>query len=83
MTRETLIKVIEEEFDDEPRFSNIIDTFIKAVMLGDSKITECTKMYEDQLSTVISYLDELRDNLLDMEKEERETVNAIRSRKVK
>lgn len=72
MTRETLIKIIEEEFDNEPRFSNMIDTFIKAVMLSDSKITECTQDYEDQLTTVISYLDELRDNLIDMEKDERE-----------
>lgn len=82
MKKETLIKLIDEEFGDNQPFSWLIDVVIKTVIKNDSRVKECTKFYEEQYSSVISYLDELRDGLLDSEKEESQSIRVTHKRKV-
>ena len=72
MKKETLIKLIDEEFSDDKPFSWLIDVVIKSVLKNDSRINECTMAYENQVKEVIIYLDELKDNLLALEKEEQQ-----------
>lgn len=70
MKKETLIKVIDEEFGDTFEMSWLVDVFIRAFQKNDSRITEATKEYFERSSLVYTTLDELLTKLKIMEKQE-------------
>lgn len=70
MKKETLIRVIDEEFGDEFEMSWLIDVYIKAFQRNDSKIKEATKEYWNRVTVVNDTLDNLLDWLLSDEKQE-------------
>lgn len=82
MKRDTLIRVLDEEFGDSQPFSWLIDVVIKTVIKNDSRVKECTNHYEEQVKKVNDYLEELKDELLVMEKEESQSIRVTHKRRV-
>lgn len=76
MKRETLIKVIDEEFGDMFTMSWLIDTYLKAFKKNDSRIDKATIDYINQAKLVEDTLTELIYKLKEMEKAELE--NGVR-----
>lgn len=72
MKKETLIKVIDEEFGDALEMSWLVDVYLKAFIKNDNKIKAATIDYENQSQLVRKTLSELYRNLKIMEKAELE-----------
>lgn len=66
--KETLVKVIDEEFGDGYPFSWLIDVVIKAILKNDSKVQMATDEYEVDFGLVITTLEELYKQLIINEK---------------
>ena len=67
MKKDTLIKVIDEEFGDGQPLSWLVDVVRKALTKNDSRIAICTKQYEEQTDHTFKVLDSLYDDLKRME----------------
>jgi hypothetical protein len=70
MKKETLIKVIDEEFGDEKDWSWLIDVFQKACLKNDGRITECTNVYEEIVTDIHHTLNDLYLRVKQLENEE-------------
>lgn len=83
MKKETLIKVIDEEFGDALPMSWLVDVCLKAFIKNDNKIKAATIDYENQSQLVRKTLCELYNNLKIMEKAENEKgVRILHKRKI-
>jgi hypothetical protein len=83
LKKETLIKVIDEEFGDNKEMSWLINVVKKAFVKNDSRITEATKPYQERANKVNDYLTELYDELVKSEKEEMQSgIRVTHKRKV-
>lgn len=76
MKKETLVRIIDEEFGDEQPMSWLIDVYLRAFKKNDDRITQATKEYITQSNYVRDMLSEMIDRLKEMEKEELE--NGVR-----
>lgn len=76
MKKETLIRVIDEEFGDAQEWSWLIDVFYRAAFKNDRKVNEATKEYWLQSKLVLETLADLFNHLRVMEKQELE--NGVR-----
>lgn len=70
MKKETFIRLIDDEFADSHEFSWLIEVIERAILKNDSRITECTREYEERFNWTINTLHQLGIKLKDMEKEE-------------
>lgn len=71
MKKETLIKVIDEEFGDGYPLSWIVDAFYRAIVSNDRKVKMTTDSYERQVSLVRETLHKLSKDVAELEKEEK------------
>lgn len=70
MKKETLIKLIDEEFGDAQEFSWLIYIFQRAIERNDNRITEATREYFERAKLVRDTLFDLHHKLVTMEKAE-------------
>ena len=67
MKKDTLIKVIDEEFGNGQPLSWLVDVVRKALTKNDRRIAMCTKQYEEQTDHTFHVLDNLYEDLKRME----------------
>lgn len=80
MKKDTLIKLIDEEFGDGHQFSWLLEVIVRSVQKNDSKCQATSDEYEEQFKLVFDTLSKLEKDIKELEKKESRSIPIKRER---